>query len=105
VRWCWILTQARSVIQMVFDCFDRLGTLNAVLRFFVMNGVLLPVRSRNGVYKGELDWRTPTRETPQILLHHPNYAGYYAYGRRGTDPRRKIPGRPGTGRVVRDMDD
>jgi hypothetical protein len=34
------------------------------------------------------------------LLHNPIYAGAYAYGRRPTDPRRRQPGRPGTGRLV-----
>src|SRR5712692_8923853 len=29
-------------------------------------------------------------------------AGYYAYGRRQVEPRRKVPGRPSTGRVVKD---
>ena len=36
------------------------------------------------------------------MLHNPAYAGYYAYGRRQVEPRRKIPGRPDTGRVVKD---
>jgi hypothetical protein len=35
------------------------------------------------------------------MLHNPVYAGYYAYGRRQVEPRRKMPGRPGTGRVVK----
>jgi hypothetical protein len=42
------------------------------------------------------------RETLQIMLHNPVYAGYYAYGRRQVEPRRKVPGRPSTGRVVKD---
>ena len=33
-------------------------------------------------------------------MHHPIYAGAYTWGRRPTDPRRKLPGRPGTGRTV-----
>ena len=36
------------------------------------------------------------------MLHNPVYAGYYAYGRRQVEPRRKVPGRPSTGRVVKD---
>ena len=36
------------------------------------------------------------------MLHNPVYAGYYAYGRRQVEPRRKVPGRPSTGRVVMD---
>src|SRR4051794_36847119 len=41
----------------------------------------------------------------QYALHNPIYAGYYAYGRRRVDPRRKALGRPSTGRVVRDRDE
>ena len=40
------------------------------------------------------------RTTLSNLLHHPMYAGAYTYGRRPTDPRRKQPGRPSTGRLV-----
>ena len=36
------------------------------------------------------------------MLRNPAYAGYYAYGRRQVEPRRKIPGRPDTGRVAKD---
>src|SRR5512132_2381783 len=39
--------------------------------------------------------------TLQNMLHSPVYAGIYAYGRRRVDPRRQLPGRPSTGRVVR----
>src|SRR6516164_3487557 len=38
------------------------------------------------------------------MLRNPVYAGYYAYGRRQVEPRRKVPGRPSTGRVVKDSD-
>ncbi|WP_239396997.1 recombinase family protein, partial [Frankia sp. CiP3] len=74
--------QARTTVRLVFDLFDRLGTLNAVLRHLADNNIQLPVRTRCGPDKGELDWRRPTRETLQIMLHNPAYAGYYAYGRR-----------------------
>jgi hypothetical protein len=65
----------------------------------------LPVRVRTGPSKGELEWRRPTRETLQNMLHNPAYAGYYAFGRRQVDPRRKVPGRPDTGRVVKGSDE
>lgn len=97
--------QARTVVRLVFDLFDRLGTLNGVLRWLVDNQVQLPVRSHSGVDKGELTWRRPNRETLQVMLHNPIYAGYYAYGRRRVDARRRKAGRPSTGRVVRSMDD
>src|SRR5712675_731590 len=94
--------QAQHVVRLVFSAFRRLGTLNSVLRYLVGERVQLPVRVHSGPSKGELEWRRPTRETLQNLLHNPAYAGYYAYGRRQVEPRRKIPGRPDTGKVVKD---
>jgi DNA invertase Pin-like site-specific DNA recombinase len=94
--------QAQHVVRLVFGAFRRLGTLNGVLRYLVGREVQLPVRVHWGSSKGELQWRRPTRETLQNMLHNPAYAGYYAYGRRQVEPRRKIPGRPDTGRVVKD---
>ena len=93
--------QARHVVRLVFTTFARLGTLNAVLRYLAGHQVQLPVRVHGGPAKGEIEWRRPNRETLQIMLHNPVYAGYYAYGRRQVEPRRKVPGRPSTGRVVR----
>ncbi|MGH3124992.1 MAG: recombinase family protein, partial [Streptosporangiaceae bacterium] len=94
--------QARHVVRLVFGAFARLGTLNSVLRYLAGQQVQLPVRVHSGPSKGGLEWRRPTRETLQNMLHNPAYAGYYAYGRRQVEPRRKIPGRPDTGRVVKD---
>jgi DNA invertase Pin-like site-specific DNA recombinase len=94
--------QAQHVVRLVFSAFRRLGTLNGVLRYLVDQEIQLPVRVHSGPSKGELEWRRPTRETLQIMLHNPVYAGYYAYGRRQVEPRRKVPGRPSTGRVVKD---
>jgi len=94
--------QAQHVVRLIFGTFARLGTLNAVLRYLVEHQVQLPVRAHGGPGKGELEWRRPNRETLQIMLHNPVYAGYYAYGRRQVEPRKKIPGRPSTGRVVKD---
>ena len=93
--------QARHVVRLVFSTFARLGTLNAVLRYLAGHQVQLPVRVHCGPAKGEIEWRRPNRETLQIMLHNPVYAGYYAYGRRQVEPRRKMPGRPSTGRVVK----
>jgi len=94
--------QAQHVVRLVFGTFRRLGTLNGVLRYLVDQEVQLPVRVHAGPSKGEIEWRRPTRETLQIMLHNPVYAGYYAYGRRQVEPRRKVAGRPSTGRVVKD---
>ena len=97
--------QAQHVVRLIFAMFARLGTLNAVLRYLVQHEIQVPVRLRTGPAKGDLEWRRPTRETLQNMLRNPAYAGYYAFGRRQVDPRRKIPGRPDTGKVVMPEDE
>jgi DNA invertase Pin-like site-specific DNA recombinase len=96
--------QAQAVIALIFEVFARRGTINAVLRHLVEHAIELPHRVDSGASKGELQWRRPNRVTLSNLLHNPAYAGAYAYGRRPTDPRRKIPGRPSTGRTVAPME-
>jgi DNA invertase Pin-like site-specific DNA recombinase len=91
--------QVQSVVRLVFRLFGELGTVNAVLRYLVDHQVQLGMRLRGGPDKGELVWRSPNRVSVQNLLRNPAYAGIYAYGRSRFDPRRKIPGRPFTGRV------
>lgn len=94
--------QVQSVIRLIFAKFAEIGTLHGVLRFLFDHDIRLGIRLREGTDKGILEWRRPNRMTLQTLLHNPAYAGIYAYGRRRVDPRRKQPGRPMTGRVVRD---
>jgi len=79
--------QARCVIQLVFDKFDDIGSLYGLMYDLVRNQVALPVRPRSGAKKGELDWRRPTYSALCHLLHHPFYAGAYAYGRRRCDAK------------------
>ena len=97
--------QARDTVALVFRLFEELLTLNAVLRYLAGHGIDLPVRLRSGPDTGELEWHRPSRETLQNMLHNPIYAGFYAYGRKQVDPRRKKPGRPATGLVVTACDD
>jgi DNA invertase Pin-like site-specific DNA recombinase len=92
--------QAQFVIQLVFDLFDRFAAINAVLNYLVRNNIKMPYRHYSGLQKGELDWRRPNRMSLRDLFHNPIYAGAYVYGRRPTDPRRKKPGRPSTGRLI-----
>jgi len=92
--------EARGAVQLVFDLFARLRTVNGVLQHLVRHGLRLPVRVRFGPAQGELDWRPPCRPTLQGMLRNPTYAGAYVWGRRPTDARKKRAGRPGTGRRV-----
>jgi DNA invertase Pin-like site-specific DNA recombinase len=97
--------QVQSVVHLVFDEFERQGTLHGLLRYLVHHGIRLPIRPHSGPNRGQLEWRRPNRVTLQNLLHRPLYAGFYRWGHRAIDPRRKVAGRPGTGRTVRQPKD
>jgi DNA invertase Pin-like site-specific DNA recombinase len=91
--------QVQAVVRLVFELFDRLGTVNGVLCFLADNRIQLGVRVREGPERGGLSWRRPSRVGVQNMLRNPAYAGIYAYGRSRVDPRRRQAGRPFTGRV------
>jgi recombinase/recombinase-like zinc beta ribbon protein len=97
--------QVQAVVRLVFDLFDELGTINAVLRFLVDHGIQMGIRVREGPERGTLAWRRPSRIVIQNMLRHPAYAGVYVYGRSRTDPRRRVAGRPFTGRVRKPPED
>ncbi len=97
--------QAQEVVRLVFDQFDRQGSLHGLLRYLVHHAIRLPVRPHFGPNRGKLEWHRPNRETLQNMLHHPVYAGYYRHGHRALDPRRKVPGRPATGRTIQKPED
>ena len=93
--------QVQDVIRLIFDLFDRLGTIHGVLRYLVKHGIRMPIRPHSGPNRGQLEWHRPNRVTLQNLLRRPIYAGYYRWGHRAVDARRRVAGRPGTGRTVR----
>jgi len=92
--------EAQGVVRLVFDEFERQGSVHGLLRYLVAHGVRLPVRPHFGPNRGELEWHRPNRVTLSNMLHHPIYAGAYRWGHRKIDPRKQKPGRPGTGRTV-----
>jgi DNA invertase Pin-like site-specific DNA recombinase len=92
--------QVRTVVRMVFDQFERLGTIRKVLRYLLTNDIRIGIRPHAGPNRGQLEWRAPTRDTVAGILRHPIYAGYYCFGRRQIDPRRRKPGLRWSGRVL-----
>jgi DNA invertase Pin-like site-specific DNA recombinase len=90
--------QARGVVELIFRKFAELGSVAAVLRYLTGHRIRVGVRDHRGPEAGRLEWRPPNRATLQGMLHHPAYAGAYAYGRRHTDPRKRVAGRRGSGR-------
>ena len=97
--------QVQSVVRMVFEQFQRRGSINALLRFLVREDVKLPVRPHHGSERGELQWRRTNRVTLLNMLHHPIYTGAYRWGHREVDPRKKVAGRPTTGRTYNAHDE
>ncbi len=96
--------QAQHVTRMLFDEFDRLGSLSALLRFLHEHDVCLPIRTTADP-RDPIAWRRPHRETVRNVLRHPAYTGTYTWGRRPCDPKRALPGRHGTGRMVLAVED
>jgi DNA invertase Pin-like site-specific DNA recombinase len=91
--------QVQAVVRLIFELFNRLGTVNGVLCFLADNHIQIGIRAREGPERGELQWRRPSRVGVQNIVRNPAYAGIYAYGRSRVDPRRRQAGRPFTGRV------
>ncbi len=93
--------QVQGVVRLVFDVFDQIGTMRGVLRYLIENAIQIPIRPHAGTNRGNLEWRSPTRDSVNTILNHPIYAGTYRYGHRQVDPRKKKPGQKGSGKVVR----
>ena len=79
--------QVQSVVRLIFDEFDRQGSLHGLLRYLVRHQIRIPVRPHHGPQRGALEWRRPNRETLQNLMHNPTYAGIYRWGQRTVDRR------------------
>ncbi len=97
--------QVQATVRLLFDQFDRETTLAGLLRYLVDPKVLIAVRPPSGANRGELEWRRPNRATLPNLLHPLSYAGASRFGHRSVDPRRKRPGRPNTGKLIRRPED
>jgi DNA invertase Pin-like site-specific DNA recombinase len=93
--------QVQSVVRLIFEQFERQGTVCGLLRYLVAQQLLVPVRPHQRGQRGQLHWRRPNRVTLQSMLHHPIYAGFYRFGHRAVDPRKKVPGRRQSGRTLR----
>jgi DNA invertase Pin-like site-specific DNA recombinase len=84
--------QARSVIQLIFDKFDELGSARKVLIYLVHHQILLGVRMNRGPRRGQLEWHHPSYSSIWRVLTHPVYAGAYVYGRKKGERRKMADG-------------
>lgn len=72
--------QARGMIRLVFEKFEELGSAYAVFRYLKAHQLPLGFRRQRGGRIGELEWRPASSTRILSILHHPIYAGAYAYG-------------------------
>ena len=82
--------QARRVVQLIFEKFAELGSTTAVFRYLIEHDIKIGVRPHDGPNPGVLTWRRPNKTTIFSMMHHPMYAGTYAYGRCPVDPKRRL---------------
>jgi DNA invertase Pin-like site-specific DNA recombinase len=87
--------QVQAVVRLIFAKFDQIGSVYGVLRYLVINGIQIPMRSQSRANKGALELHRPNQTTLSNILQHPLYAGAYSWGRRPIDRRHKVAGRPG----------
>ena len=92
--------QVQGIVRLIFDEFDRRGSVRSVLRFLQQSGIKLPIRPHAGPNKGQLEWREASPSVVNRLLKHELYAGTYRFGHRQTDPRRQKAGHPDAGRAI-----
>src|SRR3954449_13284776 len=74
--------RVRDTVRLVFDVFERRGSVHGVMRYLVDHGIALPDRARGGPARGGIVWRRPHRGAILNLLTSPIYAGAYVFGRR-----------------------
>ena len=82
--------QARSVVELLFEKFEELGSIYALFHWLVRHDIQMPIRARSGALKGQIEWRRPSIASLAQTLHHPIYAGAYTYGRRQVDPKKQF---------------
>src|SRR3954464_1769500 len=77
--------RVRETVRLVFDVFERRGSIHGVMRYLVEHDIALPDRARSGPARGEVVWQRPHRATIRNMLTSPIYAGAYVFGRRHGD--------------------
>jgi DNA invertase Pin-like site-specific DNA recombinase len=70
--------EVQRAVRLVFERFRLEGSAYAVLRYFMDNGLKLPVR-QPGTH--QVHWVPPRYTLLLSMLHNPTYAGAYVFGR------------------------
>jgi DNA invertase Pin-like site-specific DNA recombinase len=69
--------RVQEAIRLVFDQFERIGSVRQTLLWFHEHGLDLPCVTP----RGEIHWKRPIYGTIYHLLTNPAYGGAYAYGK------------------------
>lgn len=77
--------EVQSRLELVFDTFLRLRSVNKVVRYLKERHLPLPRRDRYG----DIHWRLPSVAVVAFILRNPAYAGAFVFGRTQRPP--KIP--------------
>ena len=74
--------RVQEAIRLVFDQFERIGSVRQTLLWFLEHGLQLPACTA----RGEVHWRRPAYGNVYQILTNPTYGGAYSYGKteRGT---------------------
>jgi DNA invertase Pin-like site-specific DNA recombinase len=74
--------RVQEAVRLVFDQFERVGSVRQTLLWFHEHGLQLPAATP----RGEIYWKRPIYGTLYQMLTNPIYGGAYAYGKteRGT---------------------
>lgn len=67
----------QEAIRLVFDQFERIGSVRQTLLWFHEHGLDLPATTT----RGEVSWKRPAYGTVYQILTNPTYGGTYAYGK------------------------
>jgi DNA invertase Pin-like site-specific DNA recombinase len=74
----------QQAVRLVFDLFDRLPSALAVVKHFADHHLQCPTRLWGGSRHGQVIWRPLSHGRVLDILHNPEYAGAYVYGRTKT---------------------
>ena len=76
--------QVQQAVRLIFDLFDQSASALAVVKHFADHHLQCPTRLWGGSRHGQVIWRPLSHGRVLDILHNPEYAGAYVYGRTKT---------------------
>jgi DNA invertase Pin-like site-specific DNA recombinase len=76
--------QVQQAVRLVFDLFDQSPSALAVVKHFADHHLQCPTRLWGGGRHGQVTWTPLSNGRVLNILHNPEYAGAYVYGRTKT---------------------